>query len=101
MSQFCWDGCPCCLVLSLFNYRKTPDDEPEKRLRTQWEACKFIDGHLKVQPPAVRVKGRKTEPRVVLRFIFIVADSTRSFFRSVDQVLPTAKCRMVSATNAS
>ncbi len=38
---------------------------------------------------------------MVVRLIFIVADPTRSFVRSVDQVLPTAKCRMVSATEAS
>ncbi len=36
-----------------------------------------------------------------VRRIFIVADPTRSFFRLVDQVLPTAKCRMISATEAS
>ncbi len=33
--------------------------------------------------------------------IFIVADPTSSLFRSVDQVLPAAKCRMVSVTEAS
>ncbi len=49
-----------------------------------------------VQPLAVRVKGGRTEPQVVERLICIVADLIRRFFRSVDQVLPTAKCRMVS-----
>ncbi len=72
-----------------------------KRLRTQREAYQFIDGHPEVQPLAVRVKGGTTEPQVLVRLIFIVADQTLSFFRSVDQVLPTAKCRMVSATEAS
>ncbi len=38
---------------------------------------------------------------MVVRLIFIVANPTRSFFRSVDQVLPTAKYKMVSATEAS
>ncbi len=38
---------------------------------------------------------------MVIWLIFIVANPTRSFFRSVDQVLPTAKCRMVSVTEAS
>ncbi len=38
---------------------------------------------------------------MVIRLILLVADSTRSFLRSVDQVLSTAKCRMVSATEAS
>ncbi len=33
--------------------------------------------------------------------IFIVADLIRRFFRSVDQVFQTAKCRRVPATEAS
>ncbi len=80
---------------------QTREDDPEERLRTQWEACKFIDGGPKVQPLAVRVKGGTTEPQVVVRLIFIFAYPTCSFFRPVDQVLPTAKCMMVSATEAS
>ncbi len=37
---------------------------------------------------------------MVVRLTFIVADLTRSFFGSVDTLLPTATCRMVSATEA-
>ncbi len=37
---------------------------------------------------------------MVVCLIFIVADPTRSFFRSVDQVVPATKCRIVSATEA-
>ncbi len=87
-------------MLMLLLSPQTPEDDPQKRLRTQQEACTFIDGRIKVQPLVVRVKGGTTEPQVVVRLIFIVADPARSFFRSVDQVLPTAKCRMVSATEA-
>ncbi len=65
------------------------------------ETCKFIDGHPKVQPLAIRVKGGATKPQAVVRLIFINADLTRRFFRSVNRVLPTAKCRMVSAAEAS
>ncbi len=54
-----------------------------------------------MQPIAVRAKGGTTEPQVAVRPFFIIADPTRSFFRSVDQVLLKAKCRMVSATEAS
>ncbi len=36
---------------------QTPDDDPEKRLHTHWETCKFVDGLPKVQSLAVRVKG--------------------------------------------
>ncbi len=59
---------------------QTPEDDPEKRLRTQREACKYIDGRPKVQPRVMRVKGGATEPQVVLGLKFIVADLTRSFF---------------------
>ncbi len=38
---------------------------------------------------------------MVIRLIFIVTDPTRRLFRSVDQVLPTAKNRIVSATEVS
>ncbi len=37
---------------------------------------------------------------MVMRLVFIVADPTGSFYRSVDQVLPAAKYRIVSATEA-
>ncbi len=37
---------------------------------------------------------------MVICLTFIVADPARCFFRSVDQVLPAMKCRMVSATDA-
>ncbi len=37
---------------------------------------------------------------MVIRLIFMVADPTRSFFRSDDQVLPATKSRMMSATEA-
>ncbi len=80
---------------------QAPGVDPEKRLRTRWEACRFIDRQPNVQPLAVRVKGGTTEPQVDVRLLFIVADPARSFLRSVDQVLPTAKCRMVFATEAS
>ncbi len=76
-------------------------DDPEKRLRTRWEACKFIDGHTKAQPHAIRVKGGETVPQVVVCLLFINAYPAGSFFRPVDQVLPTTKCRMVSAPEAS
>ncbi len=38
---------------------------------------------------------------MVACLIFIIAYPTGSFFRSVDQELPTVKCRVVSATEAS
>ncbi len=76
-------------------------DDPEKRLRTHWETCKFIDGLPKVQSLAVRVEGGATKPQVVVCLIFIIAYPARSFFRSVEQMLPTAKSRMMSATEAS
>ncbi len=61
------------------------EDNPEKRLRTHREACKFVDGLPKVKSLVVRVEGGTTEPQVVIRLIFIVADPARSFFRSVDR----------------
>ncbi len=63
------------LFLLLLCSPKAPEDDPEERLRTHQEACKFIDGRPKVQPLAVRVKGGATEPQVVARLIFIVAYS--------------------------
>ncbi len=85
------------VVVVVVQSLQAPEDDPEKRLRMRWEACEFIDGLHKVQSLAVRVKGGTTEPLVVVCLVFIVADPTCSFFRSVDQVLLTAKCRMVSA----
>ncbi len=55
---------------------QTPEDDPEERLRTRWEMCKFVDGLPKVQPLAVRVKGGTTGPQVVV----IIAYPTSSFF---------------------
>ncbi len=52
---------------------RTPEDDPEKRLRTYWETCKFIDGLPKAQSLTVRVKGGTTEPHVVVYLIFIIA----------------------------
>ncbi len=80
---------------------QTAEDDPEKRLRTRWETCKFIDGLHKVQSRVVRVKGGATEPQVVVCLIFIIAYPARSFFRSVDQMLPAAKSRVMSTTEAS
>ncbi len=86
------------VVVVVVEKPQTPEDGREKRLRTRWEACKFVDGLPKVQSLAVRVKGGTTEPQVVVCLIFVTAYPTGSFFRSVDQMLPTAKCRMMSAT---
>ncbi len=61
----------------------------------------YAAGRSKVQPLTARVKGGTTVPQVIARLIFIAKDLTGSFFRSVDQVLQTTKCRMVSATEAS
>ncbi len=80
---------------------QTPEDDPEKRLRTHWESYKFVNGLPKAQFLAARVEGGTTEPQVVVCLIFIVADPSRSFFRSVDQMLPAAKSRVMSATEAS
>ncbi len=80
---------------------QTPEVDPEKRLRTLWETCKFGDGLPKVQSFAVRVEAGATEPQVVVCLIFIIAYPVRSFFRSFDQMLPKAKSRMMSATEAS
>ncbi len=81
---------------------ESPDtDDPEKRLRTRWEACQFIDKLSEIQFLAVRVEGGTSEPQVVVCLIFIIAYPARSFFRSIDQMLPTAKSRMMSATEAS
>ncbi len=38
---------------------------------------------------------------MVVGLVFIIAYPARSFFRSVDQMLPTVKGRMMSATEAS
>ncbi len=84
------------VVVVVFLSPQASEDDPEKRLCTRWKACRFMDGHLKVQPLAVRVKGGTTEPPVVVRLIFTIADPTRSFFRSVDQVLSTTKFRIVT-----
>ncbi len=62
---------------------------------------KLVDGHPKNQSLTFYVKGGTTEPQVVVCRIFIIAYPTGNFFRSVDQMVPTAKCRMVSATEAS
>ncbi len=51
-------------VVVVVNSPQTPEDDTVKRLRTQWETCRFIDGHPKVQLFAVRVKGGSTEPRM-------------------------------------
>ncbi len=59
---------------------QTPEDDPEKRLRTRWETGKFINGLPKVQSLAVRVEGGATEPQVVVRLTFIIAYPARSFF---------------------
>ncbi len=80
---------------------QTPENDPEKRLRTHWETGKFVDGLPKVQSLAVRVEGGATEPQVVVRLNFITAYPARRFFRSVDQMLPAAKSRVMSATEAS
>ncbi len=80
---------------------QTPEDDPEKRLRTRWETNKLIDGLPKVQSLAVRVEGGTAEPQVVVRLIFIIAYPARSFFRSVDQMLPAAKSKVMSTTEAS
>ncbi len=53
-----------------------------------------------VQPLAVRVKGGTSEPQVVKRLTFLIASPSRSFFRSLDQLLPETMCRMVSVTEA-
>ncbi len=50
-----------------------PEDDPDKRLHTRWETCKFVDGLSKVMSFAVRVKGGTTEPQVVVCLIFIIA----------------------------
>ncbi len=70
---------------------QTPEDDPEKRLRTRWETGKFVDGLPKVQSLAIRVEGGATEPQVVVCLISIIASPARRFFRSVDQMLPAAK----------
>ncbi len=75
-------------------------DNPEKRLRTRWETGKLIAGLIKVQSLAVRVEGGTTEPKVVECLIFIIAYPARSFFTSVDQMLPAAESRAMSATEA-
>ncbi len=89
------------VVVVVVESPQTPEDDPEERLRTRWETGTFIDGLPKVQSLAVRVEGGATETQVVVRLIFIIAYPARGFFRLVDQVLPTAKCRMVSATEGS
>ncbi len=87
------------LLLLLLNHRKV---DPEKCLRPHWETCKFVDGLHMVQSLAVRVEGGATEPQVVVvGLIFIIIYPARSFFRSVDQMLPAAKGRVMSATEAS
>ncbi len=89
------------VVVVVVQAPQTRGGDPEKRLRMRWETGKFVDGLPKVQPPAVRVKGGTTEPQMVVCLIFIIAYPTVCFLRSVDQMLPTAKCRVVSATEAS
>ncbi len=89
------------VVVVVVKSPQTPEDDPEKHLRTRWETGKFVDGLPKVQSLAIRVEGGATEPQMVVCLIFIIAYSTRSFFRSVDQMLPAAKSRVMSATEAS
>ncbi len=89
------------LLLVVVESPQTPEDDPEKRLRTRWETGKSIDGLPKVQSLGVRVEGGAAEPQVVVPLIFIIAYPARGFFRSVDQMLPAAKSRVVSATEAS
>ncbi len=88
------------VVVVVVESPKAPEYDPEKRLRMQWEACKLIDEQPKDQPLAVRVKGGTSEPQIVVRLNFIVADVARSFFLCVDEVLLATKCGMVSATRA-
>ncbi len=66
---------------------QTPEDDPEKRLRSRWKTGKFIDGLPKVQSLAVRVEGGATEPQVVVCLISIIAYPARSFVRTVGQML--------------
>ncbi len=80
---------------------QTPEDNPQKRLHTRWETDKFMDGLPKVQSLAVRVEGGATELQLVVHLIFIIAYPARSFIRSVVHILPAAKNRVMSATEAS
>ncbi len=81
---------------------QTPEGDLEKRLCMHLETCKFVDGRLpKIQSPAFRVEGGAAEPQVVVCLIFIIVYPACSFFRSVDQMLPTAKSKMMFATEAS
>ncbi len=49
----------------------------------------------------IHVKGGATDPQVVVRLIMIIAYPAHSFFRSVDQMLPAAESRVMSAMEAS
>ncbi len=69
---------------------QTPEDDPEKRLRTLWEPDEFIKGCPEVQALAVRVEGRTVEPHVVRRLFPIVAQAAHGFFPSADHVLPAS-----------
>ncbi len=52
---------------------QTPEDDPEKRLRTRWKTVKFIDGLPKFQSLVVHVEDGATESQVVVCPIFIIA----------------------------
>ncbi len=73
------------LLVVVVESPQTPENDPEKRLRTRWETGKFIDGLPEIQSLAVRVEGGAMEPQV--RLIFIITCPARSLFRSVDQVV--------------
>ncbi len=60
---------PVCVVVQS---PQTPEDDPEKRLRTRSETCKFVDGLPKTQSLAVHVKGGTMEQQVVVGLIFII-----------------------------
>ncbi len=89
------------VVVIVVESPQTPEDDPEKRLRTRWETGKFIDELPKVESLAIRVEGGATEPQVVVRLIFIIAYPARTFFRLFAQMLPAAKSRVMSATETS
>ncbi len=70
---------------------QTLESDPEKCLRTSWEACNSL----------IRVKGGTLEPQMVICLIFIVADRARSLFRSIDQVLPATMVAAIETPKLS
>ncbi len=81
---------------------QTPEDDPEmiQCARVGKRVSSSMDSP-RSSLFAIRVGGGATESQVAVYLTFIIAYPARRFFRSVDQMLPAAKSRVISAAEAS